>query len=150
METTDRTEFEFELDPARYKGHTKGRWSYGCDWGEYGAICDCGDDSEYVYGGPEQRKFPKIPRKEQIANARLIADSPRILALAVELEKRDGKQVDEIYRLRAKLKEQAGEIERLRELLLAAVLRVELATADGNPILSGWAVDARAALGVSK
>lgn len=38
------------------------------------------------------------------------------------------------------------EVERLRELLRFAVARIELANAEGSPILSAWLPEAKAAL----
>jgi len=72
------------------KKATKGAWSYGCDWGDLGAIVSVGDSAEFVYGGSKlNRPFSKVPEREQDANARYIASfGPRTgLAMIKEIER---------------------------------------------------------------
>ena len=53
--------------------HSPEPWTFGNDFADYGAIVDCGDDCEYIYGSTNlNRQFSKIPVDEQWANARRI------------------------------------------------------------------------------
>jgi len=52
--------------------HTPGPWDYGHDWAEWGAIADCGDGTEYIYGGDIDMSFGARPAGEQHANAKFI------------------------------------------------------------------------------
>ena len=48
--------------------YTKGPWRYGCDWGEHGAVADCGECSEAC---PQ-----KIPL--HLLNRKVISDSNKL------------------------------------------------------------------------
>ena len=71
-----------QVKKVNKRRYSKGPWRYGCDWGEHGAVADCGECSEYVYGGTRfMRPFAKVPPMEQHANAMLIARAPEMLEL---------------------------------------------------------------------
>lgn len=91
---------EFKLDPTRYEGHTAGPWDYRHESidPEWGIVCASGGNivaNVNSETGPDIA--PCVSTKMPInQNARLIADAPAILALALE---------------------QAKEIERLHEII---------------------------------
>ena len=80
-----------QVKTGKKRRYTKGPWRYGCDWAEYGAIADCGECSEYVYGGAHRKRpFSKIPPMEQHANAMLISRAPEMLELLQKVVAKGG------------------------------------------------------------
>jgi len=67
------------------------------------------------------------------------------IQLALQLESNDQSSTW-ASALRQKLQHQSGAIADLCDLLHTAIARVQIANAEGDPILSAWLPDARAAL----
>jgi hypothetical protein len=104
-----------------YAGHTPGPWIVNGNTVEALAL----PDESQTYVAPICEIDVDWNPKIATANARLIAAAPMLV-----------QEVESLQATNAAL----------RAALEAAVARVELANSEGNPILSAWLPDARAAL----
>jgi hypothetical protein len=96
------------MDLTRYEGHTPGPWHVA---GKPHELCVVNYDAAYIV---DRFRLGGWTEAQHLANARLIADAPAILAYARELEGQARRGWDAYHGARERVTELEAEVERLK------------------------------------